>query len=462
MRNDALLRSTSVRLSLLYAALIVASFACVGILIWFLARDTAERELRQDIALEVTAIRTELEAEGLDAAIAAIRARAEQPGAFDYWVADFDGRRLAGDDPALDGPDGWHHARIHGHEDKPEVGRHEELLVFTETLAGGVRLSVGDDVARARAVQNTVLKTLASVGGIAVLICLVIGVLITRRVLARMERLTGTLEQVAGGNIAARFPSATSTGSDIDQIGDEVNKMLDRIERLVRDVRRVSRDVAHDLRTPLTHLQQRLEQASAAATAESRIEAIEGAQQKAGELLRIFDAIVRLSEIEAGMAKQRFKPVDLATIVENVADAYRPDIEESAHELAFVQLEPCRVVGDEDLLAQAAANLLENAMHHTPPGTRIELRVGHMDGHIGFEVCDNGPGIPAGSAERLLEPFMRLDQSRTTPGSGLGLSLVAAIARLHDAELVITDAEPGLRVSLRFDTQDGPSGSRLT
>jgi signal transduction histidine kinase len=445
--TSPLFRSTSVKLSIAFAGLVVTSFLLVGIVIWLVARHSAEAELRQDIQLELVAIRTELASEGLDATIAAINARAEHPGALEYWFADANGKHLAGDISQMDGPDGWRDVMV---DEKGQNGieRREEMLVFTETLPGGTRLSVGDDLRRARAVQNAVLRTLASVGTVAVLLCLVVGVLATRRVLSRINALSTTFDSVAAGDIGARFP-VNGSASDIEQIGVGVNTMLERIEALVTDVRRVSRDVAHDLRTPLTHLQQRLEQAKNEEDPAARIAAVEGAQQKAQEILRIFDAIVRLAEIEAGAGKHRFKDVDLAAVVERVADAYRPDIEESHHCLRVVAT-PCVVRGDEDLLSQAVANLVENAMRHTPAGTEMTLRVSSDGSSKGFEVVDNGPGVPPSAIDLIQKPFVRLDESRTTPGSGLGLSLVAAIARFHDAELTISAANPGLRVALTF------------
>jgi signal transduction histidine kinase len=287
------------------------------------------------------------------------------------------------------------------------------------------------------------------VGTVAVLLCLAAGVAATRRALSRIDALSATFENVTAGDIAARFPADGST-SDIEQIGVGVNRMLERIEELVTDVRLVSRDVAHELRTPLTHLQQRLEQAKNEEDPATRVAAIEGAQQKVEEILRIFDAIVRLAEIEAGAGTRRLEAVDLAAVVERVVDAYRPDIEESSHRVIIADAPPCIVRGDEHLLAQAVANLVENAMRHTPAGTEITLRVFAGGSSRGFEVVDNGPGVPPDAVDLIRKPFVRLDQSRATRGSGLGLSLVAAIARFHGAELTISDANPGLRVALTF------------
>lgn len=448
MRAEPLLRSTSARLSLGYAGLILAAFAISGGVIWIATRDTAESELRQSIELEINAIETELKTEGLEAAIGAIKARAEHPGAFEYWVEDAGGHHLAGDFPDMHGPEGWHHVVVR--EDAPGAERREDMLILTERLPGGIVLSVGDDLGRARAVQDAVLAILTIVGAGALLGSLIFGVLVTRRILSRMALLDATLERVAAGEIAARFP-VRGSASDVERVGLAVNAMLDRIERLVSDVRRFSRDIAHDLRTPLTQLQQRLEQAKFAAARADQLEAIEGAQMKVADILRIFDALLRLSEIEAGAARSRVKRLDMAALAEKVADAYRPDVEESGHALALHVSGPCMVLGDEDLLAQAVANLIENAMLHTPPGTPICVRVDTARGHVTLAVIDKGPGIAPGDREHVLEPFARLDQSRTMPGSGLGLSIVAAIARFHSASLVLDDARPGVRASIEFE-----------
>lgn len=448
MQTDALLRSTSARLSLVYAGLIVAAFLIAGAVIWAAARDTAESELRQDILLEVTAVETELETEGLAAATAAIEARAEHPGAFEYFLTDAKGHRLAGDFPDMQGPAGWRHLIVGG--DAVGAEKREEMLVLTQPLPGGIRLSVGNDLGRARAVQDSVLATLISVGGGTLAACLIVGVLVTRRVLSRMEALDATLTRVAAGHIDARFPARAGADSDVERVGIAVNSMLDRIERLVTDIRRVSRDIAHDLRTPITHLQQRLEQAKAASTRAERDEALDSAQAKLADILRIFDALLRLSEIDSGSARQRTTRVDLASLAEKVADAYRPDVEESGHWMRTHFEGGSHVLGDAELLAQAVANLIENAMHHTPAGTAISIGVHRDGGEVRLDVSDDGPGIPGQDRQRVLEPFVRLDQSRSTPGSGLGLSLVAAIARFHGARLVLADAAPGVRVSLAF------------
>lgn len=443
------MKSTSVRLSLAYAGIVFAAFLFAGALIWYGVRESAEQEVRQYIELEVHAIETELRTEGVEAAIAAIEARAERPGALEYWVTNANGERIIGDLPQMEGPNGWR--RIVLSDGAQGADGRDEMLVLTESLPNGVRLSVGEDLRRVGAFREAALKTLAMVGVIAVLLCLIAGLIVTRRALTRMEALNATMRKVAAGDLSARFPSVDERKTnDIEEIGVGVNAMLDRIEELIDGLRRVTRDVAHDLRTPLSHLQQRLERAKEAETPEACLATVESAQEKTTEILKSFDAILRLAEIEAGSAKRRFEIVDLATLAEKAADAYRPDIEDSGRMLRISGLEAAEVFGDRDLILQALANLIENAMRHTPKGAAITLQtIARNDGAV-LEVADNGPGIPAGERENMLKPFARLDASRSTPGSGLGLSMVAAIARLHGAELILSDNNPGLRISLSF------------
>ncbi|MBX9747371.1 MAG: HAMP domain-containing histidine kinase, partial [Hyphomonadaceae bacterium] len=217
--------------------------------------------------------------------------------------------------------------------------------------------------------------------------------------------------------------------------------------------RRVSTDVAHDLRTPLTHVRQNLETAASSQDLAAAHESVARAQSKVDDVLRIFAAMLRLAEIEAGTARSRFAPVDLAAVAERVADAYRPDVEASGKKLG---LEPGRAVhidGDADLIAQALANLIENALRHAGPDADVVIRLLETSAAVRLEVEDNGVGLAAEDRARVVDAFVRLDPSRSPMGAGLGLSIVAAIARLHGAELLLEDASPGLRAALVWPKQ---------
>lgn len=449
MRSEHWLASTGIRLSLIFSALVVTAFALAIAATWVATRTAAESDLRERIRLEIEAITAEYHTEGPAAAVAAIRVRQERPGALEYWLEDRDGRRLAGDLPLMRTAEGWH--RIDLPESAAGAEGRREMLLLSTPLGDDLRLSVGDDLARAEAVRDTILHDLLWIGTAVLVLCLGAGIWFTRRTLAQMDALTATLSAVSGGRLEARVPQRQGGRSDdLDQLGHEVNRMLDRIDELVYSLKRVSGDVAHDLRTPLTHVQQRLEEARSAPDDAARVRAIEVAERKVEDILRAFDAILRLGEIEAGAARARFVDVALAGLVERVADAYRPDVEASGDTLRIGRADPGAIRGDPDLLAQALANLIENAMRHTPSGTQITLAVKAEDGRIAVEVSDDGPGIAPEYHADVLQPFRRLDARRAAGGFGLGLSLVAAVARLHRAALEVADAGPGLRVTLRF------------
>jgi signal transduction histidine kinase len=226
--------------------------------------------------------------------------------------------------------------------------------------------------------------------------------------------------------------------------------MLDEIATLVERIRWVSTNIAHDLRTPLTHVRQKLARVRAAASGDPQVlAAAKDVEADIDELLRTFDAMLRLAEIESGPLAGRFKPVDLAELAGRIADAYRPDIEAGGRRLAL-KAPPAVVEGDADLIAQALANLVENAMRHTPGGTHIELAVETTGGRPRLRVSDDGPGIPEEKRQDALRHFFRLEASRTTPGSGLGLAIVAAVVARHHATLELLDAGPGLSVLISF------------
>lgn len=455
MPIDQFLRSTTFRLSLFYSGLIVVAFAAAAALTYVGSRAAAENEIRRLIDLEAAALAAEIEVEGVEPAIAAIEFRAERPGAFEYWVTDAAGRKRIGDLSGMEGPNGWRRFDVPDGAAGAE-GR-ETMLVYTQSLPGGVRLSVGGDLDRILVVRRAILRTLLGVAGATVLMCLVAGFAFTHLASRRLDRLTATMRAVAAGDLSARVPDVVNGGrasDDIAVISQGVNAMLDRIDSLVSGVRRVSRDVAHDLRTPLFHLRQRLEAARAAANEMKDIE-IDAAEEKAVQIVRTFDAILRLSEIEAGAGRSRFADVDLSELIDVAIDAWRPDIEQSGRRLTREGDDALSVRGDRDLLLQAVSNLIENALRHTPAGAHIRIGLSAADPPSVY-VADDGRGIPRALADEAVKPFARLDVARTTPGTGLGLSIVSAIATQHDARLSLSDARPGLEARLIFKERRGP------
>lgn len=440
------LSSSGLRLAALYALLLAGAFAATALIVWRSATAAAEQDLRQTIQLEVDAIAHELDSEGMDAAIAAIAARSERPGAPEYWLADGAGRTLIGDVPALEGPNGWRTVALGPHGTDPDG---DALLVLTRSFPDGVRLSVGEGLEQSRRTINQTILILSEVGAISVLAVLLVGFLVTRNSLKRLDDITRTLDAVGSGRLAERVPVRKQFFlTDQARIATGINRMLDRNQSLVDGLRRVTRDIAHDLRTPLSHLQQRLEQARAAAPADKDRE-IAAAEEKAQQIVGTFNAILRLAEIEAGSARTRFATIDLAEIAETIADAYRPDVEHAGGSLLRTIKGHALVRGDPELLMQAVANLVENAIRHTPGGPEICISTS-ADPMPTIAVADDGPGIPDDMLKVVTRPFYRLDASRSMTGAGLGLSITRAIAEVHDARLELTNLSPGLKAAMTF------------
>lgn len=446
MRIDQIFASTSFRLSIVFAGLLIAAFLVAGLGVWGATRSIAERQTREHVTAEMQSIREEILVEGLPAGIAAIENRASRPGALEYRLTSQEGQLLAGNLSIDSLRTGWQFVDL---PDRPGL-RHgqDDLVVLSEQLSDGAILAIGGDLERGESVRIAVLQTLMWIGGLSAAMAIALGLWITRTSLRRVDGLSATLSAVAGGDLTARTITRATPQDDLDRLSVGVNAMLDRIAILVANVRRVSTDVAHDLRTPLSHVRQDLELAAKDAPPET-LRHIESAQNSLEGLLRTFDAMLRLAEIEVGRSRARFAPVDVNELAESIADAYRPDVEARGGALVLGHSTPLVIEGDAALLAQAIANLIENAMTHAGAGPTIELSVRANPSAWEVAVADNGPGVAESDRVRVLAPFVRLDASRSTPGSGLGLAIVAAIARLHDADVALEGASPGLRVTVR-------------
>jgi len=446
-RAPRLLRTASFRFAALYVALFAVSAMVLGLAVFLAARSALEQQMTDRVETEAGFLRKEFRSGGLQRLLATVGARGRGASALDYLVQGPGGAHLAGEMPAgLPLRRGWVTVEIQ--EADENSGRPEQVWALVSDLGDGLLLVVGDDLGRIAEVEAAIATAFLWTVGLAAPLGIGGGVLLSRAFLARVDAIARTAEAIIAGDLQRRVP-VRGTDDDLDRLAGTLNRMLDRIGALMDSLRQVSSDVAHDLRTPLSRLYQRLEDARMHARSMAEYEtAVEGAVREAEGLLEIFSALLRIAQVEGASPRAGFRRVDLTAVAESVIDAYRPDAEEAGHALVADIVPGVVVLGDQELLTQAVANLMENALRHTPAGTRIGIRLSNGQAGACLAVEDDGPGAAPDDLPRLVDRFYRGERSRTTPGNGLGLSLVAAVAELHGAALSLRDAGPGLRVAL--------------
>ncbi|MBS0541678.1 MAG: HAMP domain-containing histidine kinase [Proteobacteria bacterium] len=320
-----------------------------------------------------------------------------------------------------------------------------KLTGFGLTLADGSFILVAQDAGRLIDMQHAIESAFAWAAGVMLFLAVAGGMLLAGNFLRRIDTIGRTSRAIMEGDLSARVP-VRGTNDELDQLVVGLNAMFDRIQHLMEGLRQVSNDIAHDLRTPLGRLRQRLEDAREHATTTAEYAAAaDAAIAEADLLLETFSALLRIAQMEAGAQKSGFADVDLSDVARSVGEAYLPSAEDSQHTLQLAIEPGVTIQGDRQLLAQMLSNLVENALTHTPAGSTVSLTLGAGPRIV---VADNGPGIPEAERERVFDRFYRLDRSRTTAGSGLGLALVKAIATLHGLGVRIEDNAPGLRLVL--------------
>lgn len=425
----------------------MTSAAVLGAVVFWTTSAALKAQATSRIEAEIAGLRAEYATGGLKELVADVALRGRGSAALDYLVQDANGTKLAGELPPVGARRGWMRLFSHEAEDRD---RPEAVRALAVDLPGGAVLAVGDDLGRTLDAEEAILTAFAWAVGATVLLGVGGGIWLSHLFLRRVDAISGTAEAIIGGDLARRVP-LQGTGDDLDRLAETLNHMLDRIVALMDSVRQVSSDIAHDLRTPLSRLCQRLEEARLhAQTVDAYRAATDAAAGEAEGLLGTFAALLRIAQVEAGAQRAAFRRVELSAMAELVADAFAPAAEDAGYALSSVIVPGLWLDGDRELLTQMLVNLVENALRHTPPGTRITIRVSAMTGEVRLAVEDTGPGIPEAERPRVVQRFYRREQSRTTPGSGLGLSLVAAVAELHGAKLRLEDAGPGLRVVVDF------------
>jgi signal transduction histidine kinase len=459
-----LLRVASFKFAALYVAVFAGSALVLGVAVFLEARSALQQQMAARIETEAAFLQEEFRADGLAHLLDLVRKRGQGASALDYLVEDQAGAHLAGEMPATADPKpGW--TTIDVPQASEDGGRPEKVLALVSDLGGGVLLAVGGDLRQIGELEEAIATAFLWTVGLAAVLGISGGALLSRAFLRRVDAIARTAEAIIDGDLGRRMPMR-GTGDDLDRLASTLNRMLDRIGVLMESLRQVSSDVAHDLRTPLSRLYQRLEDARAHARSMAEYEsAIDAALSEAEGLLETFSALLRIAQVEGASPRAGFRDVNLSAVTETVADAYRLDAEDADHQLTATISPGITVSGDQELVTQALANLVENALRHTPSGTRISIGLtGSSEAGVLLSVEDNGPGVAVVDLPRLTDRFYRGELSRTTPGNGLGLSLVSAVAELHGAKLSVDALQPGLRVSLLFPaTERAPlHASRLS
>jgi signal transduction histidine kinase len=437
---DGLRQSFALRVAALSAALVV--LVCGAGFGWGYLRveGALGAQLDAAIATDAESYLEDLQSLGPQGFAASVALAARRRGAL-VLLRTADGSRIAGTlDGAPVGLRGFATLRA------PD-GR--DLRVLGAALPGGLELVVGADLAPVRRGAAALTGALPIAGAVAALAALLLGFVVARRLERRLRAVSEAGQAVMAGDLSRRLPLSGSQ-DEFDRLAATMNAVLARVETLVEGLQSTTASIAHDLRSPLFRLRQQLEAAVARPREpEADANTLEASLVELDGVLGTFSALLRIARAEAGLTDAGFAAVDLSALAGEVAELYAAVAEDAAQRLDIAVRPGQLVRGDAALLRQAIANLIENALTHGGPGVSVEVRVRAEPGPI-LSVRDNGPGIPASERGRVLERFYRLDRSRNTPGSGLGLALVAAVARLHGATLRLEDAKPGLEVSLAF------------
>lgn len=451
-----LLRSATLRLILAHLVLVALSTGLVlGFLYWRVG-GVIDAEQRAVVDAEIAGLLDDYDRGGVPALVAALQNRLATPPDRDaiYLLANPAGARVAGNLagwPATLAPgSGWATLSLY----RTDRSRPTEISARAVRLSQGELLLVGRDVAARAAFDRTLGRALLWALAAILALALATGWLLSRLVRSRIAEVDGAARAIMAGRLDRRI-GLRGTGDEFDRLAGTLNAMLDRIEVLVSDLRTVTDSLAHDLRTPLGRLVRHLEGAADEdAPADTRQRRIESALGEAEDVLATATALLDISRIDAGLGAEQFREVDLGRLAADVSELYEAAAEERGLRIE-VNVTPGLVVpGHDQILALAVSNLVDNALKHAPEGSAITVSTEARSRRAILVVADRGPGIPETDRERALHRFVRLDPSRSGPGTGLGLALVASVARMHGATIELGDNQPGLRAVLSFPLRD--------
>ena len=462
-----LLRTTAFKLTLVYLGIFILFAASLLAYFALNTRRLITEQITATVNGEVNGLSEQYGQGGLRRLVIVVDVRSRRPGSSLYLVTTPSGEGLAGNvgslEPGVLDRPGWLETNYHRLE-SPEGTEHRALVRVVQ-LPGGFHLLVGRDLEERERLFGIVVNAGQWSLALVIVLGLLGGFFVSRRVLSRIDAMTGTAQTIMAGDLSGRLPVA-GTGDELDRLADNVNAMLERIEALMRGLKEVSDNIAHDLKTPLTRLRNRCEQALRSAMGETSYRAaLESTIAESDDLIRTFDALLMIARAESGQARDNMTEFDASEIARDVGDLYEPVADEKGIALKIDAPAAAPVRGNRELVSQALANLIDNAIKYAGPSGKVNgipaeivVRAGNDGERITLSVADRGPGIPDADRGRVVERFVRLEQSRSEPGSGLGLSLASAVARLHGGELKLEDNHPGLRTTIALP-RAGPGAS---
>ncbi len=462
MPTPRLFHTSIFRIAVLYLLLLsLTLLALLGFVYWSTS-SLIDQQASETVDAEILGLAEQYREEGLSRLVAVIRERSGPGGDLEsvYLLADPQLRPLAGNLATMpegrSGTSGWLEVPLQRSDDA--TGSARTVVGRRIDLPGGFHLFVGRDVQERSRFRTIVAGALAWTLVPALLLGLAGGILIGRYNQRRVDAVSAIGDQIIQGDLSRRVPLSGS-GDEFDRLAQTINDMLARIETLMAGMRLVTDSLAHDLRSPLTRARSGIELAlRKGSDAQSYKQALEQTASELETILRTFESLINIAQAEAGVNRLSFGELDFSALATDLLEVYQPIAEEAGLELRDKIDKSLRIKGHRQLLGQAIANLLDNAIKYTPPPGTIRFSVQGTGDFVTLSIADSGPGIAPADRERVLQRFVRLDDSRGTPGSGLGLSLVAAVAKLHGARLDLADGEPGLKVQLAFPVRGTHSG----
>jgi hypothetical protein len=448
-----LVRTQAFRIVLIYVLLFAVSVTVLLGFTYWNTRRTMDAQADQIIQAEITGLSEQYQRLNLQGLYQIVAERSMHGGSALYMLADGDRRRIAGNLtvwPSVTADPGNYVEFDYERPVSNVLETHRARGQILRLEGDNFYLLVAEDVNDRVTTQHLFTTTLPWTVGLILIFGLLGGLLMSQNMLRRLDAINRTSGEIIAGDLTRRVP-VSGSADEFDVLAENLNRMLDRIERLMKGLREVTDSVAHDLRTPLNRLRNRLEESLARLAAQGGSAGeIERAIAETDKLIATFNALLQIAETDAGAGRAQMSLLELNGVAGDVAELYEPLAEEKGIHLRLVSGRGAQIEGNRSLVAQALANLVDNAIKYTPAGGRVTMAVTQGAEGVVLSVADTGSGIPAADRTRVVERFVRLEASRNSPGTGLGLSLVSAVAHYHGTQLVLEDNAPGLKASLTF------------